>query len=69
MNQDNIIVAYNDIINSGFNCRVPAILKGVLCEGVGAVHINVIFGSREADDVEAAGPHRTSVDGTVAVAG
>ena len=69
MNQDNIIVAYHDIINSGFNCRVPAILKDVLREGVVAIHINVIFGVRESDDVEAAGPHQTSVDGTVAVAG
>jgi hypothetical protein len=69
MNQDNIIIAHHDIVNIGFNLRVPAILKDVLRECVVAVHINVIFGGHEADDVKSAGPHQTSVDGTIAVAG
>ena len=68
MDQDNVIVAYHDIVDIGFNLRVLAILKDVLHECVAAVHINMIFGGREADDVKAAGPQRTSVDGTIAVA-
>jgi hypothetical protein len=69
MDQDNVIVAHNDIFDIGFNVRVPAILKDVLRECVYAVHPNVIFGGCEADDIKLAGSQRTSVDGTIAVAG
>jgi hypothetical protein len=66
---DNVIVAHHDILNTGLDLCIPTITKVVLREGLAAVHPDVIFFCREADDVKPTGTQRTSIHRTIAVAG
>jgi hypothetical protein len=55
VDKDDVIEAYNDILDQGFDVSIAAVLQEFFCEVVATIHSCVVVFFHKADDVETAG--------------
>ena len=67
VDEDDVIVTYDDVLNGGFDVCVATVLEDILRKERTTIHSNVIVFGRKTHNIEAAGTQRTCMNGAIAV--